>query len=216
MTGEGQASYNWSMTSVANSNSDVLRSCTRELHERIEQHPLQKQLASATISRHNYARYLQHLHTLHTAFETRLKEVAEREPFNRVVQNEHYQRDFLERDLQRLKDDLKPPSGDGKPLNIVSRFGRDGAFRDNDVALLGALYVLLGSKHGGKYMAHQLRQAWGSEDRHEYLDPYGAEFGAIWKQFVQDLNTVEQQDALLAGARETYEAFFVISNQIVT
>ncbi|MFN8655854.1 MAG: biliverdin-producing heme oxygenase [Candidatus Obscuribacterales bacterium] len=204
-----------STTPNTNTNSDALRNTTRELHERIEQHPLQKQLASAAISKENYARYLQHLHVLHTAFEARLKELADKEPFKRVLVDAHFQQEFLERDLERLSADHSDILQKSASLPETNRFGYEGTFAENDVALLGALYVLLGSKHGGKYMAHQLRSAWGREDRHEYLDPYGAEFAALWKKFVQDLNTVDQQQALLDGARATYNAFFAISDAIV-
>lgn len=206
------------MSTVANnntnSNSDSLRTATREMHERIEQHPLQKQLASAAISREHYAKYLHHLHALHRSFEGRLKELSTKDPFSRVIVEQHYQQQFLERDLNRLR----PPGADAGFIaspERITRFGHEGAFAQNDVALLGALYVLLGSKHGGKYMAHQLRSAWNSDDQHEYLDPYGAEFSGIWKKFVQDLNTVEHQEPLLAGARDTYEAFFEISDAVI-
>lgn len=204
-----------SNANTGNTNSDALRTATRELHERIEQHPLQKQLASAAITRENYARYLQHLHMLHTAFEARLKELADKEPFNRVIVDDYYQQQFLKRDLERLSaehsDVIKSPAS----LPETIKFGYEGAFAENDLALLGALYVLLGSKHGGKYMAHQLRSAWGREDRHEYLDPYGTEFAALWKKFVQDLNTVQDKQPLLDGARATYNAFFAISDAIL-
>ncbi|MFX9692342.1 biliverdin-producing heme oxygenase, partial [Acinetobacter baumannii] len=73
-------------------------------------------------------------------------------------------------------------------------------------ALLGSHYVLLGSKHGGKYIAHSLQSKYHLNEGKGaiYFDPYGTNFQQIWKSFVAGMNELplgsEDEEAMVLAA----------------
>src|SRR5207237_2516420 len=78
--------------------------------------------------------------------------------------------------------------------------------------MLGALYVLLGSKHGAKFIAHQVKEAYQLGDSgYSYFNPYGESFRELWLRFTSGLNELslndQERQALLAAADNTFDVF---------
>jgi heme oxygenase len=75
---------------------------------------------------------------------------------------------------------------------------------------LGCLYVVEGSTLGGQVITRQLQKSLGlsSESGVAFFNGYGAETGARWKTFGFRLEEaaarLDQDDALIAGANETF------------
>lgn len=191
-----------------------LKESTRPNHSAAESHPFQSALANARLSREAYADYLQQLRALHKGFEAKLALAAERDAnVGSVVRPEHYQVRFLDNDLRALK------VGNGEPLDCVKRFVDATQFNLEPVSLLGVLYVLLGSKHGGRFIAHNVQQAYEFTDAgHTYFNPYGEAFRELWQQFTAGLNALElteaQRQAVLHGASATFDVFGEIGQEV--
>lgn len=183
--------------------SKFLRESMSSRHSKIEQHPLQNDLANGTISKEKYAKYLQGLLSYHRGFESALKKHINDAPLKGIVEHDYFMIDRLEKDLS----ELGFSSDSGNNGNTSS--GEKSV--ENPLELLGILYVILGSKHGGKYMSKMLSDKMGSEYHHHYLDPFGTKLGALWSKFVADIDALplsdEERNTVLKGAISAYDAF---------
>src|SRR5439155_24928661 len=123
---------------------------------------------------------------------------------------------FLAHDLRALGGDpskVKAVPATERLLRLMSEYSQR-----QPISLLGLHYVLLGSKHGGKYIAHQLQKNYELEAGagNKYFDPYGAEFMPLWLRFKEAINesqlNEQEGDALIAGARQMYASVKEISD----
>lgn len=181
--------------------SKFLRESMSSRHSKIEQHPLQNDLANGTISKEKYAKYLQGLLNFHRGFESSLKKHSNEAPLKGIIDVDYFMIDRLEKDLSELG--ASPESGSNGSGTEKSV--------ENPLELLGILYVILGSKHGGKYMSKMLSDKMGSEYHHHYLDPFGTKLGALWTKFVAEIDALplsdEERNTVLKGAISAYDAF---------
>lgn len=191
-----------------------LKESTRPMHSAAESHPFQGALANGKLTRQAYIEYLQQLQALHSAFESQLLEAAKSSPqVAHVVRDEHYQTRFLENDLAAFH---AQPAIACAP---VAAFVQDQNFQKQPVSLLGVLYVLLGSKHGGKFIAHSVKQAYELDGAgYTYFNPYGDTFRELWQDFTGSLNTLdlppEQRQSVLDGAGKTFMLFGALGEEI--
>jgi heme oxygenase len=191
-----------------------LKDSTRANHSSAESHPFQGALANAQLTLDRYTDYLQQLRELHAGFESRLQTAAQSNgDVASVVRPEHYQLQFLDRDLRALS--ARPDT----PFACVKDFVSSELFIKHPVSLLGVLYVLLGSKHGGKFIAHNVKQAYGfGAGGSTYFSPYGENFRDIWQDFTASLNKLElseeDRNAVLKGASDTFDVFGAIGEEI--
>lgn len=181
--------------------SKFLRESMSSRHSKIEQHPLQNDLAHGTISKENYAKYLQGLLNYHRGFESALRKHSNESPLKNIIAPDYFMVDRLEKDLSELG---------ALPESCNNGNGTENSV-ENPLELLGILYVILGSKHGGKYMSKMLSDKMGSEYHHHYLDPFGTNLGALWTKFVAEIDALplsdEEQNTVLKGAISAYDAF---------
>lgn len=191
-----------------------LKESTRPNHTAAESHPFQGALANARLSIPAYVDYLQQLRELHERFEAKLRDASGTNPsVKHVVQPEHYQLTFLEKDLQALK------ANKANALPCVQEFTESNLFAQEPASLLGVLYVLLGSKHGGKFIAHNVKQAYNLDEAgYTYFAPYGENFREIWQKFTAGLNELElteaQRQRVLEGASHTFDFFGKLGEEI--
>lgn len=181
-----------------------LKESTRNAHNSAEGHEFQKHLGSGTLSKTLYCQYLSQLFLTHQALETAM---ANQPYMGAVVSDPQLQTEFLREDLKAL--DVEPESV--KPIEITkSMLNRiDELSKSDPTALLGFHYVLLGSKHGGKFIATTMKKAFGFERAGcIYFDPYGQEFQKHWQHFVNGINSFDIQDSqiepLLQAASEMF------------
>lgn len=198
---------------------DRLRTETRDLHDRAEGREFQGRLVKGAIDRDLYARWLGQMLLVHRALEAPLREACLGDPRFAAVQAEQYQEPYLLADLIYLGFDTATI----EPLPATSRLIADieKAAHDDPLQLLGFHYVMEGSNNGNRFIVRaigpSLRIDRGSGAR--YLDPYGDEQPAKWKQFKQDMNAVgferDQADRLVAAARRMFEGVAEISDELV-
>lgn len=181
-----------------------LKESTRSAHNSAEGHEFQRQLGSGTLSKPLYSQYLSQLFLTHQCLENAM---AEQPYMGSVVSEPQLQTEFLKEDLNALG--VEPDSV--KPLEItkamLSRI--EALSKSNPTALLGFHYVLLGSKHGGKFIANTMKKAFGFERAGcIYFDPYGQEFQNHWQHFVNGINSLDIEDAqvepLMQAASEMF------------
>lgn len=158
----------------------VLRDSTADLHQAAEQSAFQQALVRGVLPREMYVKWLGQMLHLHRALETALRSaMSGGGPVARVVHEWQFQE-------PRLLEDLKffgaaEPSG---ALPSVREFARWIGVADG-VELLGAHYVLEGSKNGGRYIAKGVRRAFAlaGDDGVRHLDPYGEAQRERWTEF---------------------------------
>ncbi len=191
-----------------------LKDSTRENHSAAESHPFQGSLANGKLPLSAYTDYLQQLQAMHSAYETKLLQATEHDAhLKNVMRPEYYQTEFLDRDLQALH------SGPAAPLPCIIDFVASKNFDRNPVSMLGILYVLLGAKHGGKFIAHSVKQAYEFKDGgYTYFSPYGENFRELWQQFTASLNslnlTQQERDSVLQAASDTFDIFGKIGQEV--
>jgi heme oxygenase len=193
-----------------------LKESTRSNHNAAEAHPFQGTLANGKLPRGAYVDYVQQLRELHAGFESRLAEAAKSDAVvGNVVRPEYYQLEFLENDLKALG------ASKAQPLECVSTFVQHPLFEREPVSLVAVLYVLLGSKHGGKFIAHNVKEAYQLDGAgHTYFKPYGENFMELWKGFTESLNNMpvneRQREAMLEAASLTFDVFGEMGEKIWT
>ena len=191
-----------------------LKDSTRETHSVAESHPFQGTLASGKLPLSAYTDYLQQMQALHSAYEAKLAHAAEHDAhLKSVMRPEYYETEYLDRDLAALH------SGPAAPLPCISEFIASENFDRNPVSMLGVLYVLLGSKHGGKFIAHSVKQAYEFKTAgYTYFSPYGENFRELWQQFTASLNglnlTQQERESVLKAASDTFDIFGKIGQEV--
>ena len=181
-----------------------LRESTKSAHNSAEGHKFQKELGSGTLSKALYTEYLGQLYLTHKALENAMSSQTYMGP---VVSPEQLQTEFLKSDLIALGVDptsVKPIEITAKMLTRIQTMAEQ-----NPIALLGLHYVLLGSKHGGKFIASISKKTYALENGGcTYFDPYGPEFQKHWQHFVNGINSFEidqsQVDPLMGAASEMF------------
>jgi heme oxygenase len=194
----------------------LLKQGTRARHEQAEGHPFQGALAQGKLPLPSYRRYLIQLAHLHDRFESRLRAAAQDSaPVKSVVANDYFQLPFLQADLQALNLSQR----DESPAACIVAFDQLPIFSRQPESLIGVLYVLLGSKHGAKFIAHNVKAAYDlGAGGWSYFDPYGEKFRPMWQTFTAALNALPATDELkgsvLAGADAAFEIFVDLGDEI--
>jgi heme oxygenase len=197
-----------------------LKERTREYHNNAEGQEFQRSLASGELSRELYVEYLSQLWIIHGHLERRLEESQSTCPqIKEVLTESQLQVPFLERDLQFFGANtelIRPAKSTRDLLHKI-----DLSWKGNPISLLGYHYVLLGSKHGGKFIAHNLQEKYKLNQGVGaiYFDPYGANFQQIWKSFSLSFNEVPltdaERDAVIQAAADTFVGVSKLSEELL-
>lgn len=170
-----------------------LRDATRDAHRALDHHPALQCLLAPTLTREAYAASLLALYPAHAALESRVcREIARLGLGLRVP-----------RRLPRLADDLGTLG-----LTPEANASDAGYLPASPATLAGELYVLEGSRLGGRVIADRLRHSLGPEVPHAFfsLDMAPGE----WPRRLAELEALCQpgeREAALAGAREAFARF---------
>lgn len=190
--------------------AEELKASTRKAHESAEGNQFQKELFGGNLPVAEYGEYLKQLFLIHARLEEHLARIRQEDSrLTAVVHDIQFQRDFLQADL----DHLQQQSSNIEPLPTTADFiaRLDRVAGKTPVSLLGAHYVLLGSKHGGKFISQVLKKQYQFTDAGcLYFDPYGGEFRQHWLAFVDGMNGAafsnDEQQAIIELAGHTFDA----------
>lgn len=194
--------------------SAILKQGTRQNHDAAESSDFQARLANANLPLDAYKAYLEQLYLIHSRLEQGL---VTSEDLRQVAKSEQHQTDFLKRDLESLGVNvgtIKPLSSTATILTHIEE-----KTRNQPLSLLGYHYVLFGSKHGGKFIAAQIRKKFGFESAGcLYFDPYGTNFQGYWQDFRESMDKLANQkdfaDSALDSAKEMFSYFDRLGNEL--
>jgi heme oxygenase len=197
-----------------------LKERTRDHHNNAEGQEFQRQLASGELSRELYAAYLSQLYLIHELLEKRLRESEKALPsIGSVFSENQMQVPFLEQDLEFFGINVQGIRPEAATKALMDKI--ETAAIECPFALLGFHYVLLGSKHGGKFIAHNLQIKYHlNEGRGAiYFDPYGTNFQQIWKSFAAGFNelplTQSDETAAIKAAADTFEGIASLNQELL-
>lgn len=125
-----------------------------------------------------------------------------------------------------MKKDLECLGRDAKKINALPATQRllekiREQTKSSPYALLGMHYVLLGSKHGGKFIAKICQEKYQFSDGLGvcYFDPYGPNFMPIWKSFREEMNQhqfePEEIERICAAAATMFRAVTEIGDELM-
>lgn len=183
-----------------------LREATREVHERLHHLPAFAALARGRIDLAGYRRLLARLHGFHAPVERRLRDAARHGRSCGIDPRDHARAPLLEADLLHLGLD-RPALG--RIPRCASLPGLGSAGR-----LLGCLYVLEGSRLGGRQLARGLDRLLGpgEADGRRFLAGGGEAPGEPWRRCCAAIERHGSGDdaraaEMAAAARETFACF---------
>ena len=197
---------------VAGSPSATLKETTAAEHRRAEQSPFQRLLVSGRIPLDSYLDWLDQQWRIYQALERLLK------PGSTPLLNEPWTR------MQLLADDLGhfgKLAGSRQPAASTLEFVEliERSHRNDPAWLLGLLYVLEGSTNGSKYIARNIRRAFGLErPGTTFMDPHGDNQQTRWATFKRLLDeAISPADvpSVIAGAFATFAGVTDIGQELL-
>jgi heme oxygenase (biliverdin-IX-beta and delta-forming) len=174
----------------------TLRSATQERHERLDS---SLRIGSADAGYADYVAY-----------------IAALGGWLRPVEDALWARDWpaslrprLRRDKSaRIDRDLAAARAMGEQAPATPTCDRLPAVGKSRAYDAGVMYVIEGSQLGGRMMAKRLLQAW-PDRRFHYMEGYGADLGALWKDFMaflaEELKSREDVEQATVGAQDAFD-----------
>jgi heme oxygenase len=189
---------------------------TRDLHEVVEHHPFQQALLKGNLPQERYVAFLGEMYAIHTTLDAALGTHGETtEVLRRVLADYRSQKPFLKADLAffgqkpgSLIERTKPAGMKPATEGFTQRLERTSDA--NPISLVGFLYVLEGSRNGGRVIARSVRNAYRLSDGQgtAFLDPYGENQRERWQRFKGSLDNLVLSEtdraAVVEGAREAF------------
>lgn len=167
-----------------------LRTETQEIHEELDQLPFMRTLLSGKGTTDDYVKYLEIFGGIHAAIEGALFPVLT-EPLEKYKDNTRIP--AIEQDLSYF--DKNIPKVDLPEMTITE----EGA--------PGALYVLEGSRLGGKYIAKQLKEKYMiSDDALHFLTEQPEHKWKTVRAAIEN-SDAEHLEAIISTAKETFVFF---------
>ena len=200
---------------------ELLKESTAVMHDSAESSQFQAYLAQGQLPVDCYADYIEQLFLIHNDLEQSFTEQQKKSPdcASSVVTQQQRQVEFLKEDLKALGRDVqqvKCLSSTKDILDAIHQFKLS-----QPAALLGMHYVLLGSKHGGKFIAKTCQESYRFNDGAgvRYFDPYGPNFMPIWKEFKDSMNQLklnqEEVDEMCKAAGMMFSSIGRIGNELM-
>jgi heme oxygenase len=195
-----------------------LRNETREHHERAEHSAYEQALIQGRLPQELYVAGLAQRWLIHQALEAALRDLRSARPeFATVIDDALFQTDNAAADLRYF--DIDPAAVTALPATETARAWLRTLAQTRPVALLGANYVLEGSKNGARYIARSLRRAYRLEqDGLRYLDPHGEQQRGLWDAFKEQMDALAlspaEQDELIGAAQAMFDHIAAIDRAV--
>lgn len=181
-----------------------LKEATRADHDRLEQLMYVGDIMSGNLSLAQYKQLLTTNYLVHKNLEQQL--------FNSLSPGLAQKLDLPRREkLGTLKKDM-----DELNLAEPENDAEDISFNNNDVELLGALYVLEGATLGGSIIVKRLKANPNFDGLNlNYYQVYGGQLIPMWKQFCAVLNQQPESsyDDAVNGAKKMFEYIAAVQQQ---
>lgn len=171
---------------------DRLKHDTRDLHQAVE---ARVDVLRPDLSRAGYARLLGLFLGIYRPLEARLQQVQQLRSLLPDL-DARWKTGLLEQDLHALGCPPTAPDAEVAPIAGLPQ-------------ACGALYVLEGATLGGAIIARHVAQHLHLHPHNgcAFFNSYGDRRGAMWKALSARLNTLQEPDDAVAGARATFTLF---------
>lgn len=177
-----------------------IRDLIRPLHDEVEATPIARAILEQRITREQYIRLLVEKRPLHLVLDEAIFETPQLAP---LCREDMRRLPGLDRDLRALGGERRSPSR--AALAAAAEIARD---RGDPCALLGALYVVEGSRLGSCFLVHGLAAALslpvepgGGLDYHrEGMEEAFPRFAAFKRALNDAYAGFEERAAIMAGA----------------
>jgi len=196
-----------------------LREETADLHRLAERSPLQQALLHGRLPLETYCSWLGQRLLLHQRLEAGLQDLATRDRrAAEVVHPRQFQSENVRKDRLRLDGSAADPSPLPATDDLVGQFEAWSA--DGGVGLLGAHYVLEGSKNGARVLAEVVRKTFslGADEAVSYLNPHGQQQGPLWGEFKKAMDAAlfqpNEADSIVESAKATFRMIARIDAEI--
>lgn len=186
-----------------------LKSQTNELHNQAHKIPYIEQVLKSQVPLVSYTGHLRALAIIQGTLEHQLSTLGHPE-IKEILKHLSPRLPLILSDLEHLNA--------GEEKDIIPAIGEALAVADkillnsqtSPYMLLGYVYTLEGSLHGGRILQKHITEAFGfqSGDGTSYLSSFGEDFIRFWKGYVSDLDTritqSAQKDAIAFAARDIF------------
>lgn len=193
----------------------MLKAETNDHHRRAEGSPFQRSMVKGTLPIGGYTGWLEQMRLVYRALEAELTVATAGDRYAALLGSRWRRTPELLADLAHFGRPTEPMPVPATSAFIaqLERWGRE-----KSAALIGVLYVLEGSTNGSRYIARNLRKAYGLDAAGlGYLDPYGEAQASEWAQFKVALDiAIAPSDlpTVTAGAIATFEAVTAIGEEL--
>lgn len=172
--------------------TEKLRTATKEHHAQLDQMPSMKRVTSDAVVLEDYRNYLCAFFNIHAAIEDTIYQNCSR--FLKGVNSN--------RRLKHLTNDLNQLDAVCKTSSTKRNIDLKG------LEAIGALYVVEGSRLGGKYIAKHLSNKLALKNNE--LTFLNATPDLKWSEIISFLNEqpVENHVGIIAGAKHTFQYFY--------
>ncbi len=195
-----------------------LKASTAEQHTRAERHAFQVAMMRGALPQEAYVDYLVQMQAVHLALDEALRDLAQcDERFSALIREFHYQAGYLAEDLAFLAEGATQaavtPAAQAEAARLL------GGVRVDPMQVLGAHYVLEGSKNGAVYIAARLREVYGLNGQGlRYLTAYGPDQRRFWAEFKQAMEELpfdaNEQERLIVGASAMFDGIVAIFDDL--
>lgn len=201
-----------SMTADTTADATVmerLRDETRPQHDATEQIPFSEAMMQRTLPRERYVGQLAAYERVHRALEDALAG-ATHPTVQAVWRDDLRKQHLLENDLTHFESERESVSADALTAAdaYVQELNRLAA--EDEVALLGHLYVLEGSTLGGTILRQHIVAAYDlkNNDGVAYYTPYGNAVMPHWREFKQRMNAAitdpDEKQRVIDAAKDAF------------
>lgn len=197
---------------------------TRDLHNKVERHPFQQALLRGQLPLERYVDFLREMVHIHSAVDGAHATLSNGlEHLNPVLEEYRSHLPFLEEDLKYYGAKLSPSADQNQPgstasADFINRLAK--TTESEPASLIGFLYVLEGSRNGGRVIARIVRTTYQlpPDQGTSFLDPHGEDQLAFWQRFKEKLDgialTDAQKAAVVQGARDAFLGMIEVSESL--
>lgn len=176
-----------------------LKTVTKPMHDELENTELAGLLASGTIGKKLYVKYLQKLYSIHNTLEVKMQNMPQWKEYGIDI----FQRSRRELILQDLASLSATPLSDEADVELKVSL--------NFYTAIGVLYVLEGSTMGGRILSQRLAGIKGDDGISvtRYFEAYKDNTLGLWSEYCSFLDAVdikhnEKNNEIILGACDMF------------
>ncbi len=195
-----------------------LRAETADQHHQAENSPYEQALVQGRLPRELYVAGLAQRYAIHAELERQMLALRSKRPeYTTVIDESLFQSANAAADLRHFGIELSDLPVGPAAQDACAWLLELGQSQPH--ALLGANYVLEGSKNGARYIARAIQRAYQlTGPGLRYLDPHGEQQRPLWEAYRQKMDglafSIAEQDQIVAAAQRMFVCIGAIDREV--